>query len=158
MLAIYYQLYNLDFIILRYANVYGPRQNIKGEAGVIAIFIDKLLSGQQPTINGNGKQTRDYVYIGDVTRTNLLALQNRKVKNGIYNVGTSQEITVNGLFKKITSILKTKIKPKHGPVVLGEIRRSALDCQKIQRDFGWRSEINFDQGLEKTIAWYKNKE
>jgi UDP-glucose 4-epimerase len=162
-LEIYSRFYSLSYVILRYANVYGPRQNTKAEAGVIAIFIEKLLREEIPTINGDGNQTRDFIYVDDVVRANLLFLENkiyslvkRNKEVPIFNVGTGIETSIIKLFKKICQLLGKKVKPKYGPFILGDLKRSALDCSKIKK-FGWKPIIDLESGLNKTIEWFKNK-
>lgn len=112
-LSFYKRVHDIDFVVLRYANVYGPRQNSKGEAGVVAIFINKILSKEQPIINGSGLQTRDYVYVKDVVKANMLAFENDA--SGIFNVGTGIETNVNEVFKKIIELMEVRVKEVHGP-------------------------------------------
>lgn len=151
----YYQKeFGLNYIVLRLGNVYGPRQNPYGEAGVVAIFINELLKGGQPLINGTGKQTRDYIYVTDVVRALILAF---KKKGGIYNVGTSKETNVVTIFKKIIKVGRFQAKEKHGPAVKGEQKRSCLDCNKIKKEWGFFPRYNLDQGLAKTILWFKKQ-
>ncbi|MFA5076203.1 MAG: NAD-dependent epimerase/dehydratase family protein [Patescibacteria group bacterium] len=150
----YQQIFGLAYTVLRYGNVYGPRQNALGEAGVVAIFINKILQRQQPIINGNGLQTRDYVYVGDVVRANLLALKSKKI--GIYNVGAAKQTSVNQIFAKVSQALNVKIKEVHGPAKVGEQRRSCLSFAKISRELGWQPRVNLDQGIKLTVDWFKN--
>lgn len=144
----YREVYGMNFISLRYSNVYGPRQNPHGEAGVVAIFLNRMLNGKQPIINGNGKQTRDYVYIDDVVNANLLSLKNFK-KAGIYNVGTGKETNVNELFREINRHFGNKFKKIHGPAKPGEQKTSCLSYAKIKKEFGWRPKTNFKEGIRK---------
>jgi len=150
----YSKVFNLPYVALRYANVYGPRQDSKGEAGVIAIFTGKLLKGEEPLIFGKGRQTRDYVFVGDVARANVLALKNKKV--GSYNVGTGVETSVNQIFRNLVKLTGASVKEKHIDAVLGEQKRSCLDASKIKKDFGWKVGVNFSEGLKKTVEWFKN--
>ncbi len=151
----YQEVHGLNFVSLRYANIYGPRQNPHGEAGVVAIFINKILGNTQPVINGNGKQTRDYVYVGDVVKANLLALKNFN-KSGIYNVGTGREIDVNYLFKEINKQFGNRFSEVHGPAKIGEQKTSCLSYKKIQKDFGWMPKVEFEDGIKKTVeTWNK---
>ena len=151
----YYQTRELNFVSLRYANVYGPRQNPHGEAGVVAIFINKMLENNQPIINGDGKQTRDYIYVDDVVAANILALENFQ-KSGIYNVGTGREIDVNYLFNEINRHFGGKFEEEHGPAKQGEQRTSCLSFEKIKNVLGWEPKINFEEGIKKTIEeWNK---
>jgi len=151
----YHAEYGLKYSILRYANIYGPRQNPYGEAGVVAIFSTKLLKGDQPTINGEGKQTRDYVFVGDVVRANLLALNDST--NEIYNVGTEIETDVNQLFHYINSITAAGKEEKHGPSAPGEQMRSVITSNKLFNKFGWRPETKIEDGLKSTIDFFREE-
>jgi UDP-glucose 4-epimerase len=150
-LDFYFKVFGIPYIALRLANVYGPRQDTRGEAGVIAIFADKLLKNQMPRINGNGRQTRDYIYVGDVSDAFLLALKSKK--NGVYNIGTARETSVNEVYKRITEATAKKIKAKHGPAIKGEARRSALNSGQAKKDLGWRPKVNLKEGIKKTVNW-----
>ncbi|MEW6407332.1 MAG: NAD-dependent epimerase/dehydratase family protein [Patescibacteria group bacterium] len=147
---------NLNYVVLRYANVYGERQDPFGEAGVVAIFSQKIISGSQPVINGDGNQTRDYVYVGDVAQANLLALESNKTKIA-YNIGTGMETSVNELFKIMIEISEKKVKEVHGAAKEGEQRRSALDFTKIKNELGWKPKVALKEGLQKTCQWFLNK-
>jgi len=152
----YYQkIFGLDFVSLRYANVYGPRQNSKGESGVVAIFCDRILSKNKPIIYGNGRQTRDYVFVDDVVEANILSLQ-KKIK-GVFNIGTGKETSVIQLFQKINKIFGGKIQKKHGPSKKGEQKRSCLDCRKAKKILGWQNKVELDEGLKKTAEWFRKK-
>ena len=144
----------LDYVSLRYANVYGPRQNAKGEAGVVAIFIENLLSGKQSIINGDGSQTRDYVYVRDVARANLLASDDSV--SGIFNVGTGIETEVNEIYKKIIKILGLEVIAEHGPAIEGEQMRSCLDAERLMT-LGWRLRHDLDFGLIETVNYFKKQ-
>jgi len=147
--------YGLNYTILRYANVYGPRQNPFGEAGVVAIFATKLLKKENPVINGEGKQTRDYVFVEDVVKANVLAL--RLDGSDIFNVGTGIETSVNELFTKLNSVAGNRAKEKHGPAPKGEQMRSVITSEKLFKKFNWRPSIKIDEGLEKTFHSFKSK-
>lgn len=147
-------IYGIDYIALRYANVYGPRQNPHGEAGVIAIFTEKMLSGITPIINGDGKQTRDYVFVGDVVQANVKALECNNP--GAYNVGTGRESDVNTLFRVIASQIGT-FEEKHGEAKAGEQMRSVISTKKIESVMGWKLTTNLEEGLSKTVAWFKER-
>ena len=148
----YYHLnFGLPFVALRYANVYGPRQNSKGEAGVVAIFISQLLAGKSPIINGDGKQTRDYVFVGDVVRANVAALDASYV--GPINIGTGRETDVVTICELLRQGLESKIEAVHGPAKLGEQRRSCLDVSLAGKVLRWRPEVTLRSGLKKTIAY-----
>ncbi len=152
----YYNLvYGLDYIVLRYANVYGPRQNPHGECGVIAIFTDKILGGTQPLINGDGKQTRDYVFVKDVVNANVLAVDAKGPV--IYNVATTRETDVNYIFERINHYAGTKFEEKHGPGKLGEQMRSVLSFEKISTELGWQPETDIETGLKITTEFFKQK-
>lgn len=146
----------LPYVALRYGNVYGPRQNSKGEAGVVSIFCDKMLIAEQPIINGDGKQTRDYVYVKDVVRANMLALESDKVD--VFNIGTQKETDVNYLFNKIKDLLKSDFIEAHGPAQQGEQKRSCLNIEKAARELNWKPEYTLDKGLEETVEWFKQGE
>jgi UDP-glucose 4-epimerase len=152
-LAYYHTTFHIPYVALRYANVYGPRQNFKGEAGVIAIFIDQLLSGKTPVINGDGKQTRDFVYVGDVAAANLMALESSYV--GGINIGTGVETDLVTLYDKICRQMGSKVAPLHGPAKDGEQRRSSLDCSHALKILNWSPKISLDVGLGNTVAYYR---
>lgn len=146
--------YGLNYTILRYANIYGPRQNPFGEAGVVAIFSTKLLKGEQPIINGSGEQTRDYVFVGDVVKANLLTLNDSA--NDIYNVGTGIETNVNQLFHKLNNIIGANKEEKHGPAAPGEQMRSVITSEKLFKKFGWKPSTTLDEGLKLTVDFFRN--
>jgi UDP-glucose 4-epimerase len=140
---------------LRYANVYGPRQNPHGEAGVVAIFANKLLSGEVPVINGDGAQTRDYVFVGDVVRANVLALE--KDLGGHYNVGTGVETSVNELYDVIRSAVGTSSAARRGPAKPGEQLRSSLDASALERATGFRPKTPLSEGIKKTVEYFRGR-
>ncbi|HEY1375048.1 MAG TPA: NAD-dependent epimerase/dehydratase family protein [Candidatus Binatia bacterium] len=152
-LVYYHATFGIPYIALRYANVYGPRQSFRGEAGVIAIFIDQLLSGNTPVINGDGEQTRDYVYVGDVAAANMLALDSSFV--GSVNIGTGVETDLNALYTKLAAGLRSKVAPIHGAAKEGEQRRSVLDAARAKKILGWTPKTSLDQGLADTIDFYR---
>ena len=145
---------NLDYVALRYANVYGPRQNPFGEAGVVSIFIQKILNGEQPLVNGDGEQTRDFVYVGDVAKANVRALKSDSDEN-IFNVGTGIETSVNQIFNHIKKILNPSIEEKHGPPKPGEQKRSVIDSIKARTILQWRPEVSLVDGLRQTCEYFK---
>lgn len=147
--------FNLTYAVLRYANVYGPRQNPHGEAGVVAIFTNKMLKGEKPIINGDGTQTRDFVYVGDVVRANLLALN--KIENEIYNIGTGIETDINTLFRIIRNYINPDIPEEHGPAKPGEQKRSCLSYLKIKSALGWEPQVTIEEGLKKTVDYFKKQ-
>jgi UDP-glucose 4-epimerase len=154
-LYFYKREYGLDYLILRFANVYGPRQNSKGEAGVIAIFCDKILRDEQPVINGDGEQTRDFVFVEDVVNANVLAI--KKNESGMFNIGTGKETDINAIFNKINKFFGSKYKESHGPTKKGEQKRSCLDFKKAKKIFEWDPKYNLDKGLALTVEWFKNR-
>ncbi|MEA2560786.1 MAG: UDP-glucose 4-epimerase [Acidobacteriota bacterium] len=147
--------YGLNATCLRYANVYGERQNPHGEAGVVAIFLSRLLAGQVPTINGPGLQTRDYVHVSDVVRANLLAVG--KPGFHIYNVGTGVETSVVELYRELARAVGTGLEPKHGPAKPGEQQRSVIDARLIKSELGWPDPLPLRQGIERTAAWFRQR-
>ena len=151
----YYAQHKLKYTILRYANIYGPRQNSMGEAGVVAIFSTKLLKGEQPVINGSGKQTRDYVFVEDVVKANVITLNSQSAD--IYNVGTTVETSVNDLFSKLNSIAGNKAIEKHGPAPKGEQARSVIISEKLFQKFNWKPSVKIHEGLRKTFDSFKSK-
>ena len=149
-LSFYHSQYGIPFISLRYSNVYGPRQNPHGESGVVAIFMEKILKGEEPTINGDGTNTRDYVFVKDVARANLLALSTEKV--GEFNIGTNTETSTNEVFRKVVSALSSSAPEKHGEARPGEQVRSVLDYRKAKEELGWEPTVYFDEGIKITAA------
>jgi UDP-glucose 4-epimerase len=150
----YHTVHGISSVALRYANVYGPRQNPHGEAGVVAIFTTRMLAGEQPLINGDGKQTRDYVFVGDVVQANVLGLSYKDYD--CFNIGTGVETNVNELFRVIREALKSSASEKHGPVKPGEVTRSVLDHEKIKRVLGWQPSVTLSEGLRRTVEYFKN--
>jgi UDP-glucose 4-epimerase len=144
------RLYGTRHVTLRYGNVYGPRQDPHGEAGVVAIFFGRLVAGERPLIFGDGSQTRDYVYVGDVVRANLAALEYAG-SSSVFNVGTEQETSVVELLAACQAAAGTELEPEHRPPRLGELQRSALDCSLAARELGWRAEVAMAEGLAATL-------
>lgn len=154
-LYFYNQVYNLKYTALRYSNVYGPRQNFNGEAGVVAIFLNNMFSGKNPIIFG-GIQTRDFVFVEDVARANILALNDDK--SDFYNVGTEKETDIIGLFSRLNKYFENKFEPIYMEIKKGEQKRSCLSCEKIKKNLSWIPETNLELGLDKTYCWFlKNK-
>jgi len=151
-LTYYSKIFGLPFISLRFSNVYGPRQSSKGEAGVIAIFCEKMFSGIQPIIHGNGKKTRDFVFVEDVVSAILLSAQGTEF--GIFNVGTSKETSINDIFFDLKKFTKSKCQEVHGLESIGEQKRSCLDCNNIKRAFNWKTKYDLIDGLKKTVHWF----
>ncbi len=153
-LDFYKKEYGLDYLILRLANVYGPRQNSKGEAGVIAIFCAKLIGRGQPIINGDGKQTRDFVFVKDVVRASVLGMQ--KNKSGVFNIGTGVQTNINDIFRKLKGLFNVEIKEIHAPQKQGEQKRSCLDIAKAKTELEWEPECDLNKGLKETGEWFKH--
>src|SRR5688572_7626828 len=147
--------YGLNATCLRYANVYGERQNPHGEAGVVAIFLSRLLAGQNATINGEGLQTRDYTHVSDVVRANVAVLGRPGFH--VYNVGTGVETSVVDLYNEIARALETDRPASHGPAKQGEQQRSVVDAGRLRKDFGLPEPLDLSQGLARTAAWFKER-
>lgn len=152
-LQFYHNEYGLKYIALRYANVYGPRQRGDGEAGVVAIFFERLLAGQKAVIYGDGGQTRDFTFVGDVVKANLAAMDYPEI--GAFNVGTGIETDINELFDTIKDIVGSKQDRIHEPGKPGEQRRSVIDYSKIKKAMGWQPQFTLRQGLTKTAEYFK---
>jgi UDP-glucose 4-epimerase len=150
----YAHVHGLPSVAFRYANIYGPRQNPHGEAGVIAIFAQKLLKGEQPVINGDGLQTRDYVYVGDVVAANILALQPQMI--GAYNIGTGIETDVNTLFGHLRDLTQSTCEEQHAPAKQGEQMRSVLSHERIFASFGWTPKMDIVEGLSRTVDSFRS--
>jgi len=144
--------YGLEVTSLRYANVYGERQDPHGEAGVIAIFIDRV-RGRPPVIFGDGRQTRDYVHVSDVVRANLAGAG----KEGIFNIGTGVETSVNQLVDALKAVTGKEIEPVHTDERKGEVRRIALSIGKAQKELGWKPEVPLEEGMRRTFEWFKTR-
>ena len=154
-LFFYNKQYGLNYSILRNANIYGPRQNPFGEAGVIAIFTSKLLAGEQPIINGDGTQTRDYVFVKDVVKANVKVLED-KIPD-ILNVGTGIETNVNEIFNTLNKIINNGQVEKHGPTAPGEQLRSVITSDKFYKRFNWKPTIKLEGGLKETVNFFEAK-
>ncbi len=153
-LAYYAHEQGIRYVALRFGNVYGPRQEPEGEAGVIAIFAKKMLKGEQPMINGTGKQTRDFVYVDDVVESVMATL--KPETQGIYNVGTGQETTVNECYALLKKFTKSECKDLYGPAKKGEQLRSVLDVTKLREEFGWDAHVSLSDGLSQTVEYFKS--
>jgi UDP-glucose 4-epimerase len=154
-LQLYGALNGLRFTVLRYANVYGPRQDSHGEAGVVAIFSELLLEGRAPTIFGDGSKTRDYVFVSDIVQANVLALDSGD--GGTYNVGTGREVSDDQIFAAVRDAVGVKIEAGHSEFRKGEVRRIALDASRIRNDLGWRPRVTIEQGIPKAVEFYRAK-
>jgi UDP-glucose 4-epimerase len=151
-----YRLGGMETVVLRYANVYGPRQDPHGEAGVVAIFIQRILAGLTPTIFGDGEQVRDFVYVDDVVRANLLAHEARLAADGptVLNVGTGRGTTVNALWSALAAIARPAVSPSHEPARPGDLVRSVLDVRRARTALGWQAQVNIAEGLARTWEWF----
>lgn len=154
-LYLYGHNYGIKYTTLRYPNVYGPRQNPHGEAGVIAIFTAKMLKGERPTIFGDGSQTRDYTFVQDIVSANVLALT--KGDNQPFNIGTNAEISVQQIFDTLKEILDFKGEPIYSEPRLGEIQRFSIDAEKATKILGWEAKYGFEEGIRKTVAYYRGR-
>jgi UDP-glucose 4-epimerase len=154
-LFFYHREYGLDACCLRYANVYGERQNPHGEAGVVAIFLHRLLAGERATINGDGLQTRDYVHVSDVVAANLAAAGRPGYL--VYNVGTGIETSVVALYRELARAAGSALEPRHGPPRPGEQRRSAIDAGRARRELGLAASLPLAEGLARTAAWFRER-
>jgi len=150
----YWKIFKIPHLTLRLANVYGPRQNSKGEAGAVAVFCDKMLSGGQPIINGSGNQTRDFVFVEDVIEANILALKKNTV--GVFNIGSGRETDIITIFKKIRNLTSSKCREIHGPEKPGEQKRSCLDWSKAKKELKWNPRYDIEKGLREAVDWFEN--
>lgn len=149
----YSEIHGLKYTILRYANVYGPRQDHKGEAGVIAIFAARMLNNESVTVFGNGKQMRDYVYISDVVGANVKSLT--KADNQILNIGTDKAIALNDIVKVMSFMSGTEKKPVYKPKRDGELFKSFLNNKKALKVLGWEPKVDISEGIKKTLAYFR---
>ncbi|MEM4267909.1 MAG: NAD-dependent epimerase/dehydratase family protein [Candidatus Woesearchaeota archaeon] len=152
-LRYYNKVHGLNFTALRYSNVYGPRQNPEGEAGVVAIFSLNMLKGKECKIFGDGEQTRDYVFVGDVAEANALCID--RGDNQSFNIGTGIQTSVNELFKMLSEETGNSIAPKYMPPRKGELLQNYLDCRKAAKILQWRPKNDLKSGLKKTVEWIK---
>ena len=156
-LYMYHVNYGLNYTVLRYPNVFGPRQDPKGEAGVVAIFIGKMLNNEQVTINGDGEQVRDFVYVSDCAYANFLAVT-KNADSGIYNLGFTQGTSVNEIYFHLKDLTGYQKDAVHGSAILGETRQIYLDASKAKEIFDWSPQISLRQGLENTVRYFQNEE
>lgn len=156
-LFMYHINYGLNYTVLRYPNVYGPRQDPHGEAGVVAIFTGKMLAGEPVTINGDGEQTRDFVYVGDCAYANYLAVTVEH-QPGIFNIGWGRPTSVNDIFNTLAKITDYPHAALFGPAKVGETRHIYLDAAKAKKELGWSPTLSLEEGLEKTVAYFKESE
>ena len=140
----------IETTIFRYGNAFGPRQDPHGEAGVIAIFTGLMLAGQQCTIDGDGEQKKDYLFVGDIARANVAALT--RGRGLVANIGTGQGITVNHIFEVLSKATANEIEPRYGPPRPGDVRNFWLDYSLAKRELGWQPEVAFEEGVRMTVA------
>ena len=152
-LPVYKMNYGLTFTILRYPNVYGPRQDPFGEAGVVSIFIGQMLQNQTPTINGDGEQSRDYVFVGDVVAANVLVLD--RGDNDAFNLGWGRGTSVNEIFRKLRALTGYAGEERHGPAKLGEVRRNDLSASRIKQLLDWEPKVHLEEGLRRTVDFFR---
>lgn len=153
-LYLFRRLHDLDYTVLRYPNVYGPRQDPRGEAGVNAIFIGLMSEGKTPTIFGDGEQVRDYLYVGDVVEANAMALG--RGSGEIVNLGWGRGVSVNDIFRELQAILGFAGAAVHAPERPGEVRRIYLSAERARRVLGWEPRVPFAEGLRRTVEWYRS--
>ena len=146
--------HRLSYVVLRYPNVYGPRQSPEGEAGVVAIFTRQMLHGERPTIFGKGDKTRDYVHVSDVVTANLLAMEGDG--NGVYNLGTGVETSDQEMFNLLAELTGYQGKPRYAPVREGEIYKICLDSSKAQKELDWQPQFLLREGLSETVDSYRS--
>ncbi len=154
-LRLYRVNWGLDYTVLRYANVYGPRQDPHGEAGVVAIFTRRLLAGESAVIHGAGEQTRDFVHVEDVARANLLSLERGSA--AVLNVGTGVETSVTRLYALLAELTGSAAAALHGPAKAGEIFRIRLDCRHAEKSLGWRATVPLAEGLRRTVEFFRRQ-
>jgi UDP-glucose 4-epimerase len=152
-LRTFHALHGLSYAALRYANVYGPRQDPHGEAGVVAIFARRLLAGEPTRINGDGRQTRDFVFVKDVAEANALALESSEA--GSFNVGTGKETDINTVFSILKRLTGSDLAEQHGPPLAGEQKRSVVDARKLREKLGWEPKTDLESGLKSTVEYFR---
>lgn len=150
---LYYQNYGMEYVIFRYPNVYGPRQDSQGEAGVVAIFAGAMLDGRPTKITGDGQQQRDFTYVSDIARGSLLAIESPAV--GIYNIGSGVPTDVNKIHEVLTELTDYQFAPEYTPQPVGEVRQTYLDASKAKVELGWESQVSLVDGLQKTVNWFR---
>lgn len=154
-LPLYQKYHGLRFTILRYANVYGPRQDPYGEAGVVAIFVGRMLEGHSVIINGSGEQERDFIYVGDLAHASVLALSSGD--SGTYNIGTGVGTSINTVFSQVKRIVASSQPETHGPAKVGEVFKIWLNADKANRELGWQPTTRLEEGLRLTADFFRAK-
>lgn len=153
-LFMYHVNYGLKYTVLRYPNVFGPRQDPHGEAGVVAIFTGKMMAGEPVTINGDGNQTRDFVYVSDCALANYLSISEDH-QPGIYNLGWGMHTSVNEIFKTLAKVTKYTLPVHYGPAKVGETMHIYLNAAKAKRDLGWSATVSLEDGLQRTVDYFR---
>ena len=153
--VLYSQMYRLNYVILRFGNIFGPRQNFTGGSGVVSIFIKTMMEGKQPRIFGDGEQARDFLYVDDAVEANILAIEGGR---GVYNVGAGESTSINRLFEALKEILRYKWRPIYGPARPGEVRNISLDSARIANELGWKPKVDLTEGLERTVDYFRSSE
>jgi UDP-glucose 4-epimerase len=155
-IELFHRLYRLHYTTLRYGNVYGPRQDPHGEAGVIPIFIQAMLEGNQPRIFGDGDQERDFIYVEDVVEANIQAIH--RGNNRTFNIGSGEGSSVNQIFESLKNALQYRWGAEHRPRRPGEVHKISLECGKALRDLGWCSQVGLEEGLQRTVEYFQKVE
>lgn len=153
--GLYHRLHGLDYTVLRYPNIYGPRQDPKGEAGVVAIFHHQMLTGQTPTIFGDGSKTRDYLFVGDAVRANALALEPGEKTRGVFNLGWGRQVSDFEIFDGVRRALGLNLEPNYADQRPGEIEHICLDATRAREILGWQPEVALDDGLARCAEYYR---
>jgi nucleoside-diphosphate-sugar epimerase len=156
----FYRCYGLETVCLRYFNIFGPRQDPSSPySGVLAKFITQMLHGEQPTINGDGEQSRDFTYIDNTVEANLLACKadSAKAAGQVFNVATGRRVTLNETFQALQPLTGYSGRPKYGPERGGDVKHSLADISKAQAGLGYKPKVNFEEGLRRTVDWYRGQ-
>jgi UDP-glucose 4-epimerase len=153
-IGLYHRLYQINYTTLRYGNVYGPRQEAHGEAGVVAIFTQAMLEGRQLQIFGDGNQERDFVYVDDVVEANLRAI--RQGDGDAFNIGTGKLTSVNRILMLLQSAIRYRGDPEYSPARDGDVYRISLDSGKAARELGWTPQTSMEDGLRQTVEYFRN--
>ena len=155
-LELYHRIFGLDYVVLRFANVYGERQGDGGEGGVISIFTKSIAAGNEITIFGDGEQTRDFVYAGDIA-AGIWAALHTATPNAAYNLSTQTETSLRELVNILSNIAGRRIEPKYGPERAGDIYKSMLSNARARRGLGWKPAVSLEDGLRRTYEYFVNK-
>jgi len=154
-LGVYKRTFNVDYTILRYANIYGPRQGIREEGAVVAVFATRMAADQSVTIDGTGQQTRDFVYVGDCVTANIAALE--RGSGQAFNIGTGRETSIRDIYEAMAEVAGYGQEPKYGPARQGDVVRIVLDPSLAERELGWRASMPLFDGLTKTYAYFRDQ-